>query len=309
MSQIKIVMPISDPSLKCVECREREVSIIKWCLCKSCYDKLRKKGKLNVKHPTKIKYNKIEFARKRYPDIEKMLEKFKKNPYLSLEDIGRKYKISREYVRQVFMKFLGTDNYNKLIDFRKRLKQRIKHEMQCEERNPYVKQFLLTRELRRKSLKGVIKVVEKCFELGYDIGISKEGLRYMLNINGNKVWVRTATSPSYPNGAKLYHFCVDIRKEFDVMVAYIHPQDRFYLFSKEDILRFKREKRTNGNQMSIYLPSYDGTRTWIASGNKITRVDKYLKYRDNWTLLENKKHNEPMCKITRIPHESIRQVL
>lgn len=122
------------------------------------------------------------------------------NHNIRLNDVGKKYGITREYVRQLFNKIYGVP-YTKLKGKKDLADQRAREE---KARREYQKRINL--EWRADNLKGFqgshaeaqLMVHDICVELGYEVEVvlsEKKGAKPKLVVNGHRVIVAWASKP------------------------------------------------------------------------------------------------------------------
>lgn len=207
------------------------------------------------------------------------LDKLKDSHVLTLKNIGDKYNITRERIRQIFKGIHGfpyTVSYNKLMQIRNNTE-----DTGCvNDPRHKISDYKIDTHVYTGAL-GEYAVLRKCEELGYDV-LPQCSKKIDLKINGFDVDVKTAKElrRSHPKGiVKYYRFSIKTyqRKNCDFIIGYIEPKNIFYVFPK-DSFSFNGGKNTD---KGFYIRDGANHHPWGAYATPM-----HEQYKEAWHLLK-----------------------
>jgi len=306
----------------CPSCNENPVYSRKTNLCKFCYtrpgkffypDKEKIKSSKRVPKPPKVKRKRIglpftiNFRRphivpftprfidrpnkklqlgilKRYGiEFFNDLDRATQNPFFNLTDIGDKYGLTRERIRQIYKVIYGGP-FNPV---KKDKRATLEIGDPCIN-DPRRKVAEYKKGLQRIGAKSELLVFKKCKKLGFDVRPRCEQITDLW-VNGHIIDVKSCTLQSQPHLSKYYHFSIR-PKQFelcDFFICHIVPENSFYIIPKEKIHR--RKAFLNGKSVSIYIRD-----EMVKSGkNLYSKNDNYKPFKEAWNLL--KRNQEAIC--------------
>ena len=296
----------------CSSCNENPVYSRKTNLCKFCYtrpgkffypDNERIKISKRVPRPPKIKRKRvglpltINFRRphivpftprfidrtnkklqlgifKRYGiEFFNDLDTATQNPFFNLKDIGDKYGLTRERIRQIYKAIYGTP-FNQI----KREKRKDMFATDPCINDPRIK----AAETKSFGVRSELDVFKKCESLGFDVKPNCASTADLW-VNGYVVDVKSAKKSFQPGlVSKYYHFAIKSPqlKICDFFICHITSKNTFYVIPKGKIHR--RKPLLNGKGASIYIR--DET---VKSGkNLYSENDNYKPFKEAWNLLK-----------------------
>lgn len=247
-------------------------------LCKKCYGRFYRGW-----HPFHLKSkNQDNFKKhliKKY-GIEMIydLSKLKMDFNVTLQQVGDRYNVTREYVRQIYYKYFNepyTQAKHRLSKNHKTFKEINR------KKNLLPLNKLIKCKLNGTQYKGAISelaVFDKCRDLGYSCSLYKNR-KIDFIINGYRVDVKSLVAAHKTSSHSLssyYHFhATDYqRKNCDFIIAHI-PKNNIYYIIPSNIIK-ERGKH-------IYLRKEDHHQhRW---NNAFPQIRPYEEYRDAWCLL------------------------
>ncbi len=249
-------------------------------LCLQCYQFVYHHGLLgeypNLRTITRSK-TVLKYGEEIIGDLKDLVD----DHHLTLIEVGNKYGISRERIRQIFELLYGF-KYSVVVSKKIETKKRIAYKERIEKRNPtYKVENYKKNSYTHRGAESEKRVYDICASLNYEIKPFEESGAIDLIINGYKVEIKSAhktclTSP----GAKtpLFHFarreCQEIA---DFIICHAVPPNRFFIFPNYIFPK-------GGH---LYLPSVK-TREWFSGKShnvKVSRTSKYYDYEEAWHLL------------------------
>ncbi len=194
---------------------------------------------------------KRQFKKKYGPDALKTFDKMISDPETNLADVGRYFGFSREYARQAYKTLYGMP-YTKVHEDKKRIRKKISN---SKWRTPV------------PEVPSVI--VSKLISLGFNPEFSESKSRYVINVNGNRVLLRSGSSPV--KTGKQFFFQISLNRsqnnrDFDFIICLLRDQSwmAYYIIPVNESI---------GNTISL-------------PGPKNARGKKYWKYLDAWHLIK-----------------------
>lgn len=197
------------------------------------------------------------------------------NPFWTLTAMGKKYGVTREYIRQAFGKLYGIP----YTTARVQKTEARKDNLVCVN-DPRHKVADYKEGLVKKGAVGEFKTIKKCHELGFEAKPCREK-EIDLVINGYKVDVKSAYTSCKPTGcvSTYYRFCVSKKQiqKCAFIVCWIAPKDLFYIFP----IRMVRGPRANPKKTQcLHIRNEDQNH-----GNLYPDEGWYEVYREAWHLL------------------------
>lgn len=191
----------------------------------------------------------------------------KNTPGWSMTDVGKKYGVTREYIRQVFYQYFGY-YYTECI---KQKRDMVKNDIAPCVHDPKYK----VAEYKKGSLikRGAVielKFREICEAMGFDIKNSCSPTTDII-VNGYKVEIKSTTRPyKYYPGSKSSSYKWSIRadqiKENDYFALYRPDIDKFIIVPNE--------LKQNGKNKSIYM-SVDKTDHHASKNRYWDNIDRF----------------------------------
>lgn len=288
-----ILRPRRSQTMKCVWCGTKEVKSQKWKVCTECYGWLRKNTIIDTS-PGQYSLDKRSFD-KRVAKIvarfgegikESMSELMKGDGSVTLKSVGEQYKVTREYVRQLFKLFHG-ESYSSVARRRSELNKQMKIEaasMSCS--NDPRNKVASCKNHDSSIFKGAeseLIVFNKCRELGMDVYPSKNK-EIDLIINGWKCDVksRSTTMKQCSRGKRIYYNCnmsIKQREICDFIIFHLVTTNEFYIFPREYISK---------KGLSLFIPASPSA--YKHKNCKNTMDTNIHQYKEAWHLLENSNH-------------------
>lgn len=238
----------------CWSCGENKITV-KWCgLCHTCYTRFRK----YTQNPTRIKRYKYNPSRQktkydwivdligRYGnEIIDDLKKLRKNPFITLEQVGIKYGVTREYIRQIYKRYFGEGYGNSC--------KRIEKDISCSS-DPRNKIYLVKKNGSnvRKGTEIEYLFTQKCLELGFNINASCKTDSDII-INGYKVEIKSCFSPQPTSGKYKRRYY-----RYPVSKSEVAAND-FFAFYRPDLNEFviiKNNYKGTNEHKAFYMPEH-----------------------------------------------------
>lgn len=200
------------------------------------------------------------------------LKKLQNSPYSTLQEIGNKYSITRERVRQIFNKLYG-ESFGKYTIAKSVKYKKIKED--CDMLNSInctIEQKIADFDLgilKGKGIASEVMFAKKCKELGFDIKYSDCGRGIDFEVNGKTVELKSrhsSTRAKKSRGVSYYnvHF-LKHQRTADFFVVHVVPQSAFYIIPSSRVM------------------------ATVAIPNKITNYYNsgtgYLEFKEAWYLL------------------------
>jgi len=268
---------------KCICCQKKEITQQKRMLCNNCYHWLHKNNRLDEFPPIAKLHDNTWWKNKYSDEFINDLKSLIDEHHVTLIQIGEKYGVTRERIRQIFELLYGF-KYTVAVKAKSEIKKREKYDDRIAKRDPRYKVENYKKGFNQhKGAESEKKVFDICAALNYEIKPS-DSLSVDLIINGYKAEIKSAhragiTSP----GAKTpcYHFQLQKSQYLvDFIICHAVPINKFFIIPR-------CEYPVGGH---LYLPSIK-TREWKTGrgGNaKQVRVSKYYDYLEAWSLLAPK---------------------
>lgn len=274
----------------CDNCFEKPAEVKQ--LCRSCYYKNRymvkypdtKPYQLNpedLKTPHDNSWFRERLIGKYGPEIIEDLNNLKTKHFWTLVEMGNKYGLSREYVRQMFVKMFGK-GYG-VYAAKKTAYRKADSEMSgcCNDPRHKVADYKDSKQ--KDGAKAELLVFNKCKKMGFNVEIPCESI-FDLKINGFHVDVKSAQkemSPyKTPGATTYYHFRIRAKQHdmCDFFICYVRSQGTFYIIPKIAIK----------SRCAIYIKA---TPSKLGARYVRTRYGKYEQYKEAWGLLTTR-HRE-----------------
>lgn len=260
----------------CWLCEIRPIESIKKPLCKGCYQACRKKKLLHIFPTTNQDLDGKTNAINKYGSGLIRDMNILRSGNTTLINIGNKYGISRERIRQLYPMFFGenyTPTVKRRIETRKTLEQ-------IKDKEKHLFENRLSRAQKHcNSYTAIIAenlFLQKCKILGYDITMERGNFLYDATVNGIPVDVKSCSAASnyqrYHTGHQLYYHFNSRKKQRESVKFF-----PFYLFDC-DIWYIIPAK--NLNSQTYFLPKYD------TNYNGMHKYREVQKYREAWHLLK-----------------------
>lgn len=264
----------------CIYCENREIDVISRKMCMPCYVYIRKFDCLPEKPPLPKKYRNIKFAwrlKDKYgEDIVDDILILKDDFTLTLQRVGDKYGVTREYIRQIYKKLTG-EKYTKALSGRRKEWEKIKNNMEigCTN-NPLHK--IAEHKKSSKTRQGAIieqKFINECNSRNLSVEIPCKST-IDLKVNGYNIEVKSNGKARVFSGAKIgrYLFCIRPNQyvKADFFACYHTKLKTFFIIPKKSINQTK-----NGSANISFLEK--------KSRYKCAK-NRYWEYKDAWHLLK-----------------------
>jgi hypothetical protein len=252
----------------CKKCKTKEVVYLKWLLCNSCYMKLRRQGKLGLAVVDTINGTKIRLIQKYGESFLADLQNVNNKPYFNLKDIGDKYNLTRERIRQIYKKIYGHG-----FGIVKKIKTKeCKIEISCIN-DPRRKTADWTPGSNLYFSAEIEKLFfKKCTEMGFDVEIPCRS-KIDIIVNDFLIDVKAAKKTRFINGSKneYYHYSISEsqKKDADFFACYHVERDSFFIIPNQGV-------------RSLFLR--------VKKNEKSTAKNRYWKFENAFHLLNNKQN-------------------
>lgn len=271
---------------KCICCNENEIKYIKRMLCSRCYTALYHSGRL-AEFPPIANITRISSIEKYGEELIVDLKRLVDDHHLTLSQVGEKYGVTRERIRQIFELLYGF-KYSVAVSAKGERKRRASYVDRIAKRNPGDKVKNYTKgSLQYMGAESEKKVYDICASLNYKITPFEESRAIDLVVNGFKVEVKSAhtTCLTSPSGrTPLYHFKrLKSQETADFIICHAVPVNKFFVIPNKDFPKAG----------DLYLPSIK-RKEWMAGNRlqvKVVSVSKYYQYEEAWHLLMPKRED------------------
>jgi len=261
---------------KCLCCKEREIEHKKRGLCNRCYHYLRLHDELSLFPVVNTRLN--HAYKLKYPTLAEDFEKMKTDKSITLQQLGDKYGITRERIRQIWERYFGY-HYTVIVKkHQQENKEQRFREIQLR-KDPNYKVVNYKDGLKKKGAFAEKKVLDICNSLNYIVKPYVDDQSIDLIINDCLVDVKSAYKAYRSNGSsktKNYHFHIlKSQRKAEFVICYAEPLNKFFIipssaFPKSDY---------------IFIPEKP-IMEWISShGAKQKRYARYWEYLEAWHLL------------------------
>jgi hypothetical protein len=228
-----------------------------------------KKGKPG-RQPWSDKKRMRYFTRKYGQGFVQDFQKLGRNPLVALDDIGKKYSLTRERIRQLVPFFLG-ESYGDII--KRKIAIRRAGSIDVCKNDPRYKAANHLKHNHKTAAVAELKVLKKLQDLDIPFEIPCTRI-FDLKINGYNADVKSAKKAGYTSGMqKVPFFRMSVSKKqwelCDFFICYIYPTDTFYIIPK-----VRATSRSH-----IYIPQGPSDH-WTAKNHKY-----YSQFREAWYLL------------------------
>lgn len=240
-----------------------------------------------IDHEEQTRHVRVPFQErlvKRYgPNIIKDLNLLTSKPFLTLQDIAKKYGISREYMRVIFNKFHGM-KYTVFLKEKLLIRQQERDNMKCVI-HPNEKQIVYdqTADNIKKNIESQVELLKKCKELHLEVKFEKNKHNKKASpytvfiINGKRVLAKSAANISQDKTRYLSYYHINWgrnkRQNFDFTICYIQPIKTFYIIPKDFLPESSK---------SIYIRNGEPRRILKKQRNVAEEIEQY---REAWHLL------------------------
>jgi hypothetical protein len=259
----------------CQFCGKRQVAIKKYKICRPCYSRWIRTGKTapskrgrpvvpHAKWREKIRLEKGD-------EFIKDLKAVRKNPYLTLNDLGVKYGLTRERIRQIYKKYFSAP-YTKAL---KRKALALKEDISCS-KDPRNKVNNYKKGTHIHYAAEIEKLfLETCEHVGLDVSPSCDTSSDLV-VNGKKVEVKSARTASQAvKGANTKYFSYNVPereiKSCDFIAAHQPELNLFYIIPNQ-------WKDKTGHSFHIKSGSFPSMRS---------KHNNYIQYINRFDLLMN----------------------
>lgn len=259
----------------CLICKKRLIAIKKRGICLACYQGMKRAGLMkNVPGlRTSLYIEKLRIIKKYGIEFINDLYALKERPFWNLTEMGKKYDLSRERIRQIFKLFTKEP-------YRKYQKMKTKKIMQdifsmgngCDPRH----RLDLGKKYSTMN-QGQVYAIERAKQFGLELRAHfiKENRRYRYFIaNGYKIKIRTSSSLVFTNSydkTGCHHFKTSSKDfkycDFFIFVCIDNNLGKFFIVPKLAM-----------DKSEIYI-SASIKNHWLAK-------NKFYEYEDRWNLLK-----------------------